>query len=170
MTTTLIRELKTPATMTPEECIDLVSPEDLRPTSRTFMRHIVLDAACNAAAVTSLFDADTPPSSNLHIIRDRSTAEKMAEAPPSHPFFLLSSNLDNTTKNRLQPQRIARDRSMAEKMAEAPPSPQNKKCRVAGPSTVYKVSNNLKPRAKKEVDTTLRHERRRQWQGHLLQA
>jgi hypothetical protein len=44
---------------------------------------------------------------------------------------------------------------MAEKMAEAPPSPQNKKCRVA--SSVYKVSNNPKPCAKKEVDASLNY-------------
>ena len=80
-------------------------------------------------------------------------AEKMADAPPSRPFFPLSSNLDNSTKYCHQPQRIARDCSIAEKMAEAPPSPQNKKCRVA--SSVYKISNNPKPRAKKEVDASL---------------
>ena len=39
---------------------------------------------------------------------------------------------------------------MAEKLAEAPPSPQKKKCRVAAQSPVFKVSNNPKPRAKKE--------------------
>ena len=39
--------------------------------------------------------------------------------------------------------------------AEDPPSPQKKKCRIAAPSTVYKVSNNLKPCAKKKVDTML---------------
>ena len=44
---------------------------------------------------------------------------------------------------------------MAEKMAEAPPSPQKKKCQVAARSSVYKVSNNPKPRAKKEVDASL---------------
>ncbi len=69
------------------------------------------------------------------IIRDHS----MAEAPPSRPLFPLSSILDNTTKYCHQPQRIARDRSMAEKMAEAPTQ-----------SPVFKVSNNPKPRAKKE--------------------
>ena len=34
--------------------------------------------------------------------------------------------------------------------AEAPPSPQKKKCRVNAQSPVFKVSNNPKPRAKKE--------------------
>jgi len=101
------------------------------------------------------------PSSNLdnttkychqpqRIARDRSMAEKMAEAPPSRPFFPLSLNLDNTTKYRHQPQRIARDCSMAEKMAEAPPTPQKKKCQVAAQSPAFNVSNNPKPRAKKE--------------------
>ena len=41
---------------------------------------------------------------------------------------------------------------MAEKVAEAPSSPQKKKCQVAVQSSVYKVSNNPKPRAKKEDD------------------
>ena len=79
----------------------------------------------------------------------------MAEAPPSHPLFPLSSILDNTTKYRHQPQRIARDCSLAEKMAEAPPSPQKKKCHVDAQSPVFKVSNNPKPRAKKEDVTSL---------------
>jgi hypothetical protein len=39
---------------------------------------------------------------------------------------------------------------MAEKMAEAPPSPQKNKCRVDAQSPVFNVSNNPKPRAKKE--------------------
>ncbi len=118
--------------MTTEECIDLVSPENRcggdarhdfdRPPNITRLHetHRARRSALpslDAAAATSLFDADTPPSLNLRIIRDHSNAEKMAEAPPSHPFFLLSLNLDNTSKNRLQPQRITRDRSMAEKMA-----------------------------------------------------
>ena len=44
---------------------------------------------------------------------------------------------------------------MAEKMAEAPTSPQKKKCRVDAQSPVFKVSNNPKPRAKKEDVTSL---------------
>jgi len=45
-----------------------------------------------------------------------------AGSPHARPQITPSSNLDNTTKYRHQPQRIARDCSMAEKMAEAPHS------------------------------------------------